>query len=115
MTGIYEMMKRDIVSRLIAETRGGQETAQVEALLAEIGKDGNCAYGIDEVERALQLGAAVMLLVTDELMRKGKAEKLFRLAKRTGARYMIISTAHEAGKRLAHLGGAGALLRYKMQ
>ena len=55
-----------------------------------------------------------MLLVTDELMRKGKAERLFRLAKRTGARYMIISTAHEAGKRLAHLGGAGAILRYKL-
>ena len=115
MTGIYEMMKRDIVSRLIAETRVGQETAQVEVLLAEIAKDGNYAYGTDEVDRALQQGAVLVLLVTDELMRKGKAERLFRLAKRTGARYMIISTAHEAGKRLAHLGGTGALLRYKMQ
>lgn len=114
MTGIYEMMKRDIVSRLIAETRVGQETAQVEALLSEIGKDGKYAYGIDEVDRALQQGAVVMLLVTDELMRRGKAERLFHLAKRTNSRYMIISTAHEAGKRLAHLGGAGALLRYKM-
>jgi len=114
MTGIYEMMKRDIVSRFISETRVGQETAQVEELLAEISKDGSCAYGIDEVDRALQQGAVVMLLVTDELMRKGKAEKLFRLARRTGARYMIISTAHEAGKRLAHLGGAGAILRYKL-
>lgn len=114
MTGIYEMMKRDIVSRLIAETRVGQETAQVEALLAEIAKDDKYGYGIEEVERALQQGAVVMLLVTDELMRKGKAEPLFRLAKRTNAKYMIISTAHEAGKRLAHLGGAGAILRYKM-
>ena len=114
MTGIYEMMKRDIVSRLISETRVGQETAQVEALLAEIAKDGNCAYGLDEVDRALQQGAVIMLLVTDELMRKGKAERMFKLAKRTNARYMVISTAHEAGKRLAHLGGAGAILRYNL-
>ena len=114
MTGIYEMMKRDIVSRLIAQTRVGQETAQVEALLAEIAKDGKCAYGQNEVESALRQGAVVMLLVTDELMRKGRAEKLFRLAKRNNSKYMIISTAHEAGKRLAHLGGAGAMLRYRM-
>jgi protein pelota len=113
MTGIYEMMKRDIVSRVISESRVGQETAQVEALLEEIAKDGACAYGLDEVRGVLEKGAVVMLLVTDELMRKGMAEKLFRMAKKTNAKYMIISTAHEAGKRLGHLGGAGALLRYK--
>jgi protein pelota len=115
MTGIYEMMKRDIVSRVISESRVGQETAQVEELLSEIAKDGKCAYGMNEVRGALEQGAVVMLLVTDELMRKGQAEKLFRMAKRTNAKYMIISTAHEAGKKLSHLGGAGALLRYKLQ
>jgi protein pelota len=114
MTGIYEMMKRDIVSRVISESRVGQETAQVEELLTEIAKDGKCAYGIDEVRGALEQGAVVMLLVTDELMRTRKAERLFGLAKRTNAKYMVISTAHEAGKKLAHLGGAGALLRYKL-
>ena len=113
MTGVYEMMKRDIVSLVISESRVGQETAQVEELLAEISKDGKCAYGMDEVRGALEQGAVVMLLVTDELMRKGRAEDLFRMAKRTNAKYMIISTAHEAGKKLAHLGGAGAILRYK--
>ena len=115
MTGIYEMMKRDIVSRVISESRVGQETAQVEALLEEIARDGKCAYGLDEVGGALEQGAVVTLLVTDELMRRGKAERLFRMAKRTNAKYMIISTAHEAGKKLAHLGGAGALLRYRPQ
>jgi len=115
MTGIYEMMKRDIVSRVISESRVGQETAQVEALLTEIAKDGKCAYGYDETARALERGAVLALLVTDELMRRGKAERLFRMAKRTNAKYMIISTAHEAGKKLMHLGGAGALLRYRVQ
>ena len=115
MGGIYEMMKRDIVSRFIQESRVAQETAQVEALLTEIAKDGRCAYGKDEVKHALDEGAVLVLLVTDELMRKGQAERLFHLAKSTNARYMVISTAHEAGKRLAHLGGAGAILRYKLE
>jgi hypothetical protein len=59
MTGIYEMMKRDIVSRVISESRVGQETAQVEELLSEIAKDGKCAYGINEVRGALEQGAVV--------------------------------------------------------
>lgn len=115
MGGIYEMMKRDIVSRFIKESRVSQETAQVEVLLTEIAKGGRCAYGRDEVKRALDQGAVLILLVTDELMRKGQAEKLFKLAKKTNARYMVISTAHEAGKKLAHLGGAGAVLRYQLE
>ncbi|MGQ9582883.1 MAG: mRNA surveillance protein pelota [Thermoplasmatota archaeon] len=113
MAGIYEMMKRGIVSRTISATRVGQETAAVEGLLTEIARSGPVAYGVDEVRRALEAGAVLRLLVTDEMMRSGRAEELFRMARGTGASYMVVSTAHEAGKRLAHLGGAGAILRYR--
>ncbi len=114
MAGVYEMMKRGIVSRTISATRVGQETAAVESLLTEIARDGPVAYGAEEVRRALEAGAVLRLLVTDEMMRAGRAEELFRMARGTGASYMVVSTAHEAGRRLAHLGGAGAILRYKL-
>ncbi|MEM2977597.1 MAG: mRNA surveillance protein pelota [Thermoplasmata archaeon] len=114
MPGIYEMMKRDIVSRVIAATRVAQETAAVEQLLTEVARDGPATYGLKEVETALEAGAVLRLLVTDELMRSGRADRLFELAKRTGAEYMVVSTAHDSGRKLASLGGAGALLRYRI-
>lgn len=114
VVGIREAMKRGLVDRVDKEARVALETRLVERVLEAIAADKPSAYGVEEVKRALQAGAANLLLVTDRLVREGPAEELLALAKRTQCEHHVVSTGHEAGKRLDLMGGAGALLRYAM-
>jgi len=113
MNGIHEVLKKG-VTKFVENTRVAVETKIVESLFEEIAKNGNFAYGFDEVKNALDTGAVETLLVTDKLVRTKKADELLEKAKKTKSKFMIISTVHESGKKLEGLGGVGALLRYKM-
>lgn len=113
MNGINEALKKGI-TKFIENTRIASETRIVEKLFEEIAKNGNFAYGFDEVENAVDAGAVETLLVTDKLVREKKADQLLEKAKKTKSKFMIISTVHESGKKLEGLGGVGAILRYKM-
>jgi len=113
MNGIHEVLKKG-VTKIVENTRVAVETKIVESLFEEIAKNGNFAYGFDEVENALDAGAIETLLVTDKLVRTKKADGLLEKAKKTKSKFIIISTVHESGKKLEGLGGVAALLRYKI-
>lgn len=113
MNGIYEVLKKGVV-KAVENARVAIETKIVEKLFEEIAKNGNFAYGFDEVENAVDSGAVETLLVTDKLVRTKKADQLLEKAKKTKSKFMIISTIHDSGKQLEGLGGVGALLRYKI-
>ncbi|MDI6917303.1 MAG: mRNA surveillance protein pelota [Thermoplasmatales archaeon] len=113
MNGIHEVLKKG-VTKFVENTRVSVETKIVESLFEEIAKNGNSAYGFDEVKNALDTGAVETLLVTDKLVRTKKADELLEKAKKTSSKFMIISTVHESGKKLEGLGGVAALLRYKI-
>jgi protein pelota len=114
IVGIREAMRRGLVDRVDKEARVAVETKMVEKVLEAIAADEPSTYGLAEVKRALDLGAASLLLVTDRLVREGQAEALLALAKATQCEAHVVSTGHEAGKRLDLLGGAAALLRYAL-
>jgi protein pelota len=114
IVGIREAMKRGLVDRVDKEARVAIETKMVEKVLEAIAANQPSAYGRAEVKRALDLGAASLLLVTDRAVREGEAEALLALAKATQCEGHVISTGHEAGKRLDLMGGAAALLRYAL-
>lgn len=114
ITGILEAIKRGAVERIVKEHRISYETMMVERLLEEMAKDGLAVYGMSETEQALGAGAVEVLLITDNFSRQKKADPLIRLARQTNAKYHIIGTLHEAGKKLESLGGIAGMLRYKM-
>ena len=115
MAGIQEALKRGSVTRLVKNARVGLETEAVEQFLIEISKDGLYSYGKAELIQALDAGAVDRLLITNDLVRTKDGGLLLNKAKTTGASVMVISTVHEAGKKLAGFGGAGAILRYKIR
>ena len=76
---------------------------------------GLVAYGLEEVQRALNYGAVEQLLITDTFLRKYEgADGLIERAKGMRGEVVIVSTEHEAGERLQALGGIGALLRFRI-
>lgn len=114
LTGIHEALKEGLAPRILKDTRVGYETALVEELLAEISKDGNFAYGNEEVENAVLAGAVKVLLVLDKLVRERKVDDLLKTAQKKKSEIAIINALNDAGKKLESLGGVGAVLRYKI-
>jgi len=54
------------------------------------------------------------LLVLDTKVRTPFADKLLRAVEESKGEFVIVSSLHEAGRRLESLGGFGAILRYSL-
>ncbi|MBT4651345.1 mRNA surveillance protein pelota [Candidatus Woesearchaeota archaeon] len=119
---VDEVLKRPELNDAFRKSRSREEKLLVEDLLVEISKEGLVAYGFKEVKNAVDAGAVSTLLVGDNLIRelreKGEYEALDAIMKQVDllkGKVHIISSEHEAGKKLKGLGGIGALLRYKLE
>lgn len=119
--GIDEVLKRDETREALKQERTAEEMKLVDELFVEIKKGNLAAYGIKEVENAVNIGAVKKLLVTDKLIHKlreqncyGRLDAVMKTAEGTKADIKIISSEHDAGKQLDGLGGIGAILRYKL-
>jgi len=111
--GVYEVLKRGVVERIVEECRIARESQLVERVMEEISKDGKVAYGIEEVERALDFGAAETLLLTENFLRSYEgSDSMIERAKSIKAEVVILSNEHEAGERLEGIGRVAALLRF---
>lgn len=115
LTGVHEAIKRGSVERVAKDSRVGRETALVERFFEHVSKGDLAAYGRADVERALGLGAADVVLVADVLVREEDGERFLDLARSTGAAAHIITSHHEAGARFLRFSGVGAILRYRVE
>lgn len=114
MAGIHELMKRGVGGKFVEELRVARETRLVEELLSEIAKGGLFAYGEKEVSAAAQAGAVRTLLVLDTKARAEGVDELLKAVESSKGEFLIVSSLHEAGRRLESLGGVAAILRYKI-
>jgi len=114
MAGINELMKQGVGGKVLDETRVARETRLMELLFSEIGKNGMFAYGDDSVKSAVEAGAVSVLLVLDTKVWSSAADRLIRMVEESKGEFVIVSSLHEAGRRLDSLGGVAALLRYRM-
>ncbi len=114
MTGIQEAMKSGLAAKVLQDSRVAKETKLVEDLLQEIGKEGLYAYGPEEVKTAVEAGAVETLLVTDEASRTLDVEDLMRKVEERRGKVTVVSTHHDAGRKLKSFGGLGALLRFRI-
>ncbi len=115
MTGVNEVVKKGKERGALDGQRMSYESEIVEDLLTEIKKDGKYSYGMEKVERAVNLGAVDKLLILDTLVRDEKGEILMKKTEEQGGEVAVISSTHEGGEKLEALGKIGALLRYKIE
>jgi len=121
-SSISEVLKRQETQFALKQDRITKETNLVDELLLNIKKDEKAAYGLKEVELAVNSGAVDKLLVTDRFIMKSREDNKYylidELMKKTDyikGEITIISSEHDAGKKLDGLGGVGAILRYKLR
>jgi protein pelota len=121
VAGIYEAFRSGVLLKTMSQMRMVEEAEVVEEFLRRLGKgEGNVAYGFDEVKKAAGMGAVEKLVLADSALRDSSDEQRLRLEElmkevedKKGT-VMVVSTEHEAGKKLTGLNGLVALLRFAL-
>lgn len=118
VTGLNELLRTGILDKIAEETQISKETKLVEKLFEHLGKNDKLAvYGIKEAENAVNMRAVSELLVLDKVLlsRRDEIEELMKSAENAKANVNIISSEHEAGKKLESVTGVAALLRFPVE
>jgi protein pelota len=118
---IFETLRSGVLLRAESQLRIVQETEIIEEVMKRLGKgEGMVAYGLEEVEKALQHGAVEKLILADTMLRDSDDELRLHLEKmmhgieQRNGQVAVMSTEHEAGAKLLALGGIVALLRFPL-
>ena len=109
-----ELISEGLAGDILSEHAVVQETALLEEAWTRISTDGHVAYGREMIIKALEEGAIETLLITAELVREDNWESIVSALDDIGAKLIQCSTDHDAGEQLVGMGGAVALLRFKV-
>ena len=119
--GVHEALKRGVLLRVLRDYSITEESKLIEEVLTYLAKDERkVALSLDEVEKAVRIGAVDKLFITSELMRspdetlRRRVEEILKIAENTGARVKIFSSFQDAYLQLKHMGGIVAILRYQL-
>jgi protein pelota len=113
LAGIYEFERTgtDLLKKLNIDLGQGY----VEEVMRRLGVGSrDVAIGMEEVKRALELGAVDTLLVLDEAYKElgGEVRSMIKMVLRTRANLVIVASNTEGGEKLRSMGGMAALLRF---
>jgi len=99
----------------LKEVEAAQHRVYMQRFMRDLVKDsGTVAYGLAEVEKALDIGAVETLLLSEKLP-EDKIDELIGKAELTGTKAEIVSDNFEEGNQLlVAFGGIAAILRYKI-
>jgi len=120
--GINEVIRRPETSEALKQGRISKEFKMVEKLLEEISKNNLASYGVQETKTASDSGAVETLLITDSFIQKSREEdnykeieNIMKIVDKAKGDVMIISSEHDAGKKLNGLTGIAAILRFRIK
>ncbi len=117
---LNDIIKQPELATILKNSRAHQEHILVDQLLKEINTQGKATYGWPDVHHSIQQATVQDLLITEQYLKKrkehntfGELENAITLVEKNAGKIHIISSQHDAGKKLDGLGGIAALLRYK--
>lgn len=110
--GFTELLRRGMIRKIIRDSEVVEQTQVVDMFFELIYKDGLVVYGMEEVKKAIELGAVETILVSDKMVRENSG--ILKSVENMGGKVKIIDSRHEAGKRFLGIGGIGAFLRFKL-
>jgi protein pelota len=113
-SGANEVIRDGLAGAILADHSMVQETILLEEAWKRISTDGAVAYGRKQIELALDQGAIETLLISADILREDDWTKMTESLADVGADLIQCSTDHDAGEQLLGMGGAIALLRFKV-
>jgi len=119
--GLKEVLSQKLPEKIANEQRVVYETRLIEEVFKRLGQEtGTVTYGLDNVKRALEMGAVDTLLISDDqisiqdLDKRAMIDGLVDENSSMRGKTVIMSIHHESGEQLSKLGGIAALLRYPL-
>ncbi|MBT5184885.1 MAG: pelota family protein [Euryarchaeota archaeon] len=109
-----EVISDGLAGDILSEHAVVIETAMLDEAWKRISTNGAVAYGREMIEKSLNEGAIETLLVSADLLRESDWEEIVGNLSDIGAKLVQCSTDHDAGQQLLGMGGAVALLRFKV-
>lgn len=110
--GLRELVEKS--QEILAKESIAEEKAVMNRFLKLLAKKENMvAYGIVEVEKAIEYNAVDTLLISEDIDEEF-SEELEDKAEAAGTKVTFISTDTNEGKQLKGIGGVSALLRYPL-
>lgn len=120
-SGIYEVLRRDIVRDILRDVSSIEAEKILEEFMFLLVKNPDrVAYGLDEVFEMARRGAVDRLLVLDELVRsynideRKLVEEILKIVDKYRGDIKIVSSKSPVGDRLRGLNGIIAILRYSV-
>lgn len=116
-SSINELFSKAEVSRFFENSIVYKEQKIIEIFLENLGKDNHkVAYGLQEVSRALDIGACENILISETLWKKemDKVSELIRKAETLKTKVHVVDDEHEVSKSLKSFGGIVSTLRYPL-
>ncbi|MFO7872359.1 MAG: mRNA surveillance protein pelota [Candidatus Undinarchaeales archaeon] len=120
--GLQEIVNRGIIERVVKEWKVQSEVESLKTLFEGMEKEsGLVSFGLEEVKKASEMGAVSTFMISNDLLRKAKAEKnkeienLLDTVQKTKGDILIVSGEHDYGKQLEGVGGVASLNRYKVK
>ena len=116
-----EVLAKQLADEFLGESAIAKQVSVIEEALARIATNGAVAYGPDQLTAAQEQGAIETLVIVADLLRDSEANiagtswSIFAAEVTEGSGEMVqASTDHDSGKQLDGMGGALALLRWKI-
>jgi protein pelota len=120
-SGANEVLREGLAGNLLEQYAITKEIALLEQAWTRLSTKGAVAYGQQELLKALEEGAIETALISADLLRDEDAKigdvtwaKWADGLEDIGAELIQCSTDHDSGQQLLGMGGAIALLRYRM-
>ncbi len=109
--GLKELV--DKAADILNDTEVMTERKIIQKFLQTLGKDTNMvAYGYENVNNALDMGAVDTLIVIDNAVTDKQLEELSRKAEESRSTFTLVTDKTPEGVQLKGLTGIGAILRY---
>ncbi|OLS21971.1 MAG: Peptide chain release factor subunit 1 [Candidatus Heimdallarchaeota archaeon LC_3] len=121
MSGINEIMNRDILNQIAADYQYLKIETFIEEFILRLATNPNkISYGIDDIVSVLEIGAAETILISDRYFRandepiKNKLKNIMELIKQTNSDLILVDYNSSPGKKIEQFGKIIALLRFEM-
>ncbi len=114
-----EVLADGLADSLLGEHAIVEQVRAIEEGLKRVSMDGAVTYGMNMVSDAASQGAVETLVIEAGLLRAEEGgsgwSSIAEAVEASGGRVIQASTEHDAGKQLEGMGGAIALLRWKLE
>lgn len=121
-SGLNELLRRDVMDRVMRDYELSVAVRVLDQIMANISKgNGLAAYGIDEVEKAAEMGAISDLLVSEDLLiveddqLRERVENVMNRVEETSGKVWIVPKESDVFFQVKNFGGLLALLRFRIQ